>query len=237
MSLGARGHALLVLSLARIIAALLAVGLTDGGLAEPPLGPNQAEIDLKTFKVFKEDSGPVNYYTVVSEADGRMIRATYSLGLASVVLFAPVPDIARKRVTKVSWRWRVHTLPRDSNDCGPGFEDSAASVFIAFKSGLKLMALKYVWSTTGTPGTVCRSQRGWFFDRDTILVQVGGPLDVWKSFDVDPRAEFTKHFDVKPEDVPDFVAIGVMTDGDSSHSLAAADYADFVVQWSEGAAH
>jgi hypothetical protein len=225
-----------VLSLARILAVVLAAELADGGAPLPAVG-NHLEIELKTFEVFKEDSGPVNYYSVVSEAEGRMIRATYRLGLASVVLFAPVPDVARKRVTKVSWRWRVHELPRDSNDCGPGFEDSAASVFIAFKAGLKLMALKYVWSTTGTPGTMCRSQRGWFFDRDTIVVEVGGPLEVWKAMEVDPRAEFVKHFDVKPEDVPDFVAIGVMTDGDSSHSPAAADYADFVVRWAGEAGH
>jgi hypothetical protein len=48
---------------------------------------------------------------------------------------------------------------------------------------------------------------------------------------VDPRAEFEKHYGGKLEDVPDFVAIGVMTDGDNSQSPAEGDYADIVVQW------
>jgi len=109
--------------------------------------------------------------------------------------------------------------------------DSAASVFLAFKAGLKLMVIKYVWATVGTVGQSCQSNRGWFFDRDTTLAQVGGPVDVWSSYSVDPRREFVRHYGGKLEDVPDFVAIGVMTDGDNSQSPAEADYADFVVQW------
>jgi hypothetical protein len=93
------------------------------------------------------------------------------------------------------------------------------------------MVLKYVWSTTGSVGATCRSARGWFFDRDTTLVEVGGPLEVWKTVEVDPRADFARHYNLKLEDVPDFVAIGMLTDGDQSNSPAAADYADFVVQW------
>ena len=131
----------------------------------------------------------------------------------------------------MSWRWRAHAFPRDANDCGPGASDSAASVFLAFKAGLKLMVVKYVWSTVGTVGTSCQSNRGWFFDRDTTLLQVGGPLDVWSSYTLDPRREFVKHYGGKLEDVPDFVAIGVMTDGDNSQSPSEADYADFVVEW------
>ena len=77
----------------------------------------------------------------------------------------------------------------------------------------------------------CQSNRGWFFDRDTTLLQVGGPLDVWSSYTLDPRREFVKHYGGKLEDVPDFVAIGVMTDGDNSQSPSEADYADFVVEW------
>jgi len=155
----------------------------------------------------------------------------YRPGLGNVVLMARVPEASRQAVRAVSWRWRAHALPRDGNDCGPGASDSAASVFLAFKAGLKLMVVKYVWSTVGTVGASCQSNRGWFFDRDTTLLQVGGPLDVWTSYTLDPRREFVKHYGGKLEDVPDFVAIGVMTDGDNSQSPSEADYADFVVEW------
>jgi hypothetical protein len=207
------------------MAAVLLVALAAGD------GPHRAIIPPKDFTVFKEDSGPVNYYSVAEDEGTPILRAVYRPGLRNVVLSARVPEAARQTVRSVGWRWRAHVLPKEANDCGPGASDAAASVFLAFKAGLKLMVIKYVWSTVGTVGTSCQSNRGWFFDRDTTLVQVGGPLDVWTSYTLDPRKEFVKYYGGKLEDVPDFVAIGVMTDGDNSQSPAAADYADFVVEW------
>jgi len=217
----------------RFSMALVLAGLTasDGGIAPPPPAGHRAVIPLSSFTVFKEDSGPVNYYSLGNDEGVPILQGVYRPGLGNVVLNARVPEEARQAVRSVSWRWRVHELPRDANDCGPGASDAAASVFLAFKAGLKLMVIKYVWSTVGTVGQSCQSTRGWFFDRDTTLVAVGGPLDVWSSYEVDPRREFVKHYGGRLEDVPDFVAVGLMTDGDNSRSPAAADYADFVVQW------
>ncbi|HUM10063.1 MAG TPA: DUF3047 domain-containing protein [Myxococcaceae bacterium] len=210
---------------------LVALAASDGGTVPAPEPAHRAAMPPSAFTVFKEDSGPVNYYSVGSEEDAPILRAVYRPGLGNVVLNARVPEAARQAVRSVSWRWRAHVLPKEANDCGPGASDAAASVFLAFKAGLKLMVIKYVWSTVGTVGASCQSARGWFFDRDTTLLQVGGPLDVWTGYTVDPRREFVKHYGGKLEDVPDFVAIGVMTDGDNSQTPAEADYADFVVEW------
>jgi len=210
---------------------LLMLATNDGGTTIDPVPAHHAVVPLSSFDVFKQDSGPVNYYSVTTEDSVPILRGVYRPPLGNVVLKAEVPEQARHTVSVVSWRWRVHAFPRDGNDCGPGESDSAASVFLAFKAGLKIMAIKYVWSTIGTVGQSCQSNRGWFFDRDTVLVQVGGPLDVWSSYSVDPRREFVKHYGGKLEDVPDFIAIGLMTDGDNSRSPAEADYADFVVGW------
>ncbi len=201
-------------------------GSSDAGRPE-----HQAAVPIQSFEVFKYDSGPVNYYSFLSEGGTQFIHAAYKPNWRNCVLYGVVPEQARKNVTRVSWRWRVHTLPRESNDCGPGFSDSAASVFMAFKAGLKFIVVKYVWSTLGVPGASCQSTRGWFFDRDTILAHVGGPLDVWLAMEVDPRAEFARRFGGTAKDAPDFVGIGIMTDGDNSQSPAEADYADFVVYW------
>jgi len=192
---------------------------------------HEVQIPVKSFSVVEQDSGPISYYKVITEDGTQMIRSVYRPGLETVVLGAVVPEEARKRVAQVSWRWRVHSLPRDSNDCGPGYADSGAAVFLTFKAGLKYMILKYVWATTGTVGSFCQSKRGWFLDRNTILLEVGGPLDEWKTEQVDARAEFAKAFGVKLEDVPDLVGIGLMTDGDQSGSVVQSDYADFLVRW------
>jgi Protein of unknown function (DUF3047) len=210
---------------------LVALAASDGGAVPASASSHRVVIPPGAFTVFKEDSGPVNYYSVGEDGGTPILRAVYRPGLGNVVLKAGVPEAARQAVRSVSWRWRAHALPKEANDCGPGASDSAASVFLAFKAGLKLMVIKYVWSTLGTVGTSCQSNRGWFFDRDTTLVQVAGPLDVWTSHTVDPRREFVKHYGGKLEDVPDFVAVGVMTDGDNSQSPSEADYADFVVEW------
>jgi hypothetical protein len=191
---------------------------------------HEVTIPVKSFTVVEQDSGPVIYYKVITEDGTQMIRSVYRPGLETVVLGAVVPEQARKPA-RVSWRWRVHSFPRDANDCGPGYSDSAAAVFVTFKAGLKYMILKYVWATTGTVGSFCESKRGWFLDRNTILLEVGGPLDEWKTEEVDARAEFAKAFGVKPDDIPDMVGIGLMTDGDQSGSVAQSDYADFRVRW------
>jgi hypothetical protein len=210
----------------------LAAAAADSSAPPPPAsGQHQIAISPRSFTVLEQDSGPVNYYSVVTEADTVMIRSVYKPPLATVVLAAVVPEEARKQVSRVSWRWRVHSLPKDSNDCGPGFSDSGAGVFLTFKSGMKYKILKYVWSTTGKVGSFCQSKRGWFLDRDTILLHVGGPLNEWQKEEVDPRADYAKHFETKLEDVPDFVGIAVMTDGDQSNSVVESDYADFLVHW------
>jgi len=210
---------------------LTALAAGDGNTVPGPAPVHRAAIPPSAFTVFKEDSGPVNYYSVAEEDGSAILRGVYRPGLGNVVLMARAPEAARQAVRTVSWRWRAHAFPRNANDCGPGESDSAASVFLAFKAGLKLMVIKYVWATVGTVGQSCVSNRGWFFDRDTTLVQVGGPPDVWTSYTMDPKVEFVKHYGGKLQDVPDFVAIGVMTDGDNSQSPSAADYADFVVEW------
>lgn len=214
-----------------LFALLLALG-DDGGPSPAATATNrELAISPRSFKVLEQDSGPVNYYSVFTEGGTEMIRSVYKPPLETVVFATVIPDEARKTVSQVSWRWRVHQLPKDSNDCGPGFSDSGASVFLTFKSGMKYKILKYVWSTTGVRFSFCQSKRGWFLDRDTILLHVGGPLDSWVSESVDPRAAYAKHFETKLEDVPDFVGIAVMTDGDQSNSVVASDYADFVVHW------
>jgi hypothetical protein len=214
-----------------LLIALVVTGLVDGGPATPAGAGHHAAIPVRSFKVVEQDSGPVSYYSYGTEGDTHFIRSRYKPGLATVVLGAEVPEEARKHASQVSWRWRVHSLPRDSNDCGPGFADSGAAVFLTFKSGLKYVILKYVWATTGTVGSFCQSKRGWFLDRNTILLEVGPPLDVWKTETIDVRAEYARHFATKIEDVPDFVGIGLMTDGDQSSSVVDSDYADFLVRW------
>ena len=124
------------------------------------------------------------------------------------------------------WKWRVQTLPRGGDECKPGFGDSAAVVYISWKRGLKWYSLKYTWSSEGEKGKVCDQKRNLFVVQDTVVLESGGPSNVWKEESIDPSAEFRAHFE---GDVPDFVGIGIMSDGDQTHSISAADYTGFVL--------
>ena len=65
--------------------------------------------------------------------------------------------------------------------------------------------------------------------QDTIVLQSGGPLNKWVTEEIDPTADFRKHFrDGDPDGhVPDLVGIGLMTDGDQTKSESSADYGGF----------
>ena len=107
-----------------------------------------------------------------------------------------------------------------------------AVIYVTWKRGLRWYTLKYVWSSVGAKGAVCDTKRNPFVAQDTVILQSGGPLNVWKRESIDLKAEFRKHFeDGDPRaSVPDLLGIGLMSDGDQTQSESSADYADFVLE-------
>jgi hypothetical protein len=198
---------------------------TDAQDTRPPL--SEAKLDVHSFKVVESYSGPVSYYRLVEDPEGAYIRAVYRPPLETVTLATEVPDALRTQTKYVRWKWRAQVLPKHGNECAPGFGDSAAVVYVSWKRGLKWYSLKYVWSTDGAKGLVCDKKRNLFVVQDTVILESGGPTNVWKEERIDPTAEFRAHFE---GDVPDFVGIGLMSDGDQTNSVSAADYAGFVLE-------
>ncbi len=200
---------------------------SGGGTASTQTG-----LDVHRFRVIERESGNINYYHVVEQAEGAILHGRYRPPLESVTLGMEMPEALRSKAKRLSWRWRVQAFPIHGNDCKPSLGDSAAAVFLTFKRGLKYYVIKYIWSTDAPKGAVCDSRRGMFYARDTVVLESGGTLNTWMTEEVDPRAEFLKHFEPKGSmsDVPDFVGIGVMTDGDQTHSIGEADYGFFMVQ-------
>jgi hypothetical protein len=185
---------------------------------------------VRQFRVVERDSGPINYYeTILDPPEGPLIRAKYRPPLETVTLGIEIPEPLRQKIGRLRWRWRVLTFPIGGNDCRPGKADSAAAVFATFKRGLKFYIIKYAWASEGTKGMVCEKRRNLFLNRDTVLLEVDGPTNVWLQEQIQPRWEFVKHFGGRLDEVPDFVGIGIMTDGDQTASKSEADYADFSV--------
>src|SRR5215831_1040997 len=186
-------------------------------------------LDIRSFGIVKQSSGPDDYYKVETGPDGPYLAARYRPPFDTMVRGIEAPQEFRHSLAGVRWRWRVRAFPRGGDDCNPDVGDAAGGVFATFKAGLKVMVIKYVWNTVGKANRSCELANNLFFAKHEVVLRSGGELDTWQTETVDPRRDFVRYFGGKLEDVPDFVALGVLTDGDATNSRSEADYADFVL--------
>ena len=192
---------------------------------------DEVTVEAKHWQVVKRESGPVSYYTIASEDGQPFIRARYVPGLKTVVLGYQIPDGDRRRIKTVKWKWRAQVLPNGGDECVAGRGDSAAVVYLTWKRGLRYYTLKYVWSAVGQVGRICDSRRNPFVAQDTIIQRSGAAAGTWVSEEIDLASAFRRHFERgdPKADVPSFVGIGLMSDGDQTRSTSAADYGAFVL--------
>ena len=183
------------------------------------------------FQIVGPKSGPVNYYSVVAENGVTFVRSRYTPGLKTAVVGWQTPDADRRRVKRVRWTWRAQALPKNGDECVADRADSAAVVYVSFKRGLRYYTLKYVWSAVGKVGAICDRKRNPFVAQDTIVLESGGPTGVWKSVHLDLAAEYRAHFEGgdATAEVPDFIGIGLMSDGDQTNSDSSADFGAFTL--------
>ncbi|HVN12490.1 MAG TPA: DUF3047 domain-containing protein [Kineosporiaceae bacterium] len=186
-------------------------------------------VDIHTFQVVRQSSGKDDYYRVESGPDGPYLAARYRPPFDTMVRGIDTPQHFRRTLTGVRWRWRVHAFPKGGDDCNPDVGDAAAGVFATFKAGLKVMVIKYVWNSVGPVNRSCQLANNLFFAKHEVVLRSGGEVDTWQTETVDPRRDFARYYGGKLEDVPDFVALGVLTDGDATNSRSEADYADFIL--------
>jgi hypothetical protein len=188
-------------------------------------------IEPSAWRIVERESGPDNYYRLTTEAGATFVRARYVPPMKTAVLGWQVPDADRAKAKTLRWTWRARTLPKGGDECQKGKGDSAAVAYVTWKRGLRYYTLKYVWTATGPKGRVCGKKRNPFVAQDTVVLEVGPPLDVWRSVELDLRSEFRRHFadGDGSADVPDFVGMGLMTDGDQTQSESSADYGRFVL--------
>jgi len=216
---------------AGLLVAALSAGAPDAGVAL-----TEVRVPMADFKLVESESGDVDYYRLVEHPEGAYLHAGYQPPYKTALYAYPIPEERRRSVATLRWRWRAVTLPKGGNECEKGKGDSAAVVYLTWRRALRWYTLKYVWSPEAPKGAVCDSKRNPFRAQDTIVVESGGPLGEWRTVELDPDAEFRKHFeDGDPQaSVPSFGGIGLMTDGDQTQSPSAADYGGFVVTYRAG---
>ncbi len=171
------------------------------------------------------DNNKKKLYTVVEENGNRYLKAR-DRG-ASVI----IGKRFRWNVYEypyLSWRWRVHALPPGGDVRYTKTNDSAAGVYVTFSRNFLGIpkSIKYVWSTTLPVGTTTR-RKG--IGRPWVIVARSGKPDRngWYTEIFNVLEAYRKIFG---EDPPrDALAIGVLTDANSTRSYAEADYDDFIL--------
>ena len=125
----------------------------------------------------------------------------------------------------LTWCWRASTLPSDGDERYDHTNDSAAGLYVNFSTnwiGLP-KHIKYVWSTTLPVGTVDRRKRiarPWFFVVESGTEKLGN----WVFERVDLSRDYDQVYSGRP--AKRTVGLGILTDANSTDSIARADYAD-----------
>jgi len=124
----------------------------------------------------------------------------------------------------LSWRWRIHQLPKGAREDKRRFADSAAGVYVIFNGKYRLnRIIKYVWSSTLEPGVITESP---FNRRTKIVVLRSGETSAgqWIEENVDVFGDYQRIFGTSP---PPVEAIAIMSDSDNTEAFVEADYDDF----------
>jgi hypothetical protein len=194
--------------------------------ATPPM---QRELSFRERRAV--ESSHSNYYELRQDDRGEFLHAEFRPGDDPVKEALALPEADRHGHFDLSWRWRVLALPVGANDCVPDKTDSAASVYVVWRRGLRWYGLKYTWSSVGPLGAICDTRDNPFLRGDAVILETGGPLNVWREERIDIDAEFRRHFangDPSVE-IPDLVAIAVLTNGSNTGSPASADYGSVIL--------
>jgi len=133
-----------------------------------------------------------------------------------------------KKYPYISWRWRIRAIPEGGDERYGPTVDSAAGLYVTFskKFGLIPKSVKYVWSSTLPVGSAMRRSgvgKPWM-----IVVGSGtAGLNEWHTFVYNAVESHRKTFGGDPNS--DALGIGILSDANSTHSRAFADYDDIIV--------
>jgi hypothetical protein len=184
--------------------------------------PNSGEFP-SGWKTYPFQSGKAKkVYHVVVESNERWIQARDDQDL-SIPIFKEFPW-SLNDYPWLHWRWRAHELPVGAHEDDRSTNDSACGVYVVFGKWSGVV-LKYVWSSTLPVGHVWEKDPGKFY----VIVRASGKggLNQWHSEKVNVIEDYKKYFGKDASRNPS--GIGIMTDGNATHSAASCDYSGFAI--------
>jgi hypothetical protein len=163
-------------------------------------------------------------YWIEEENGNRFLRAE-DRG-ENVMLYKEVRWSARD-YPYLSFRWRVRAVPAGADERFEEKADSAAGLYLSYRRKLGIVpeSVKFVWSGSLAAGSAFRRPgigMPW-----TVVAGSGEPDHAWRTFVFRTEDVYRKTFGKDPGDRP--LGIGLLSDANSTLSLAAADYDDIIV--------
>lgn len=192
----------------------------------PPLTLFHEPFQTLDARRWREIEVKDNTTFTIEDLDGGRALKAHSNHSASILVapFRFKPD----RYPWLSWRWRVDQLLEHEDLRTKAGSDAAARVYVYFDTPgfpWQKRNLDYVWSSGLPVGTILPSA---FADSSLVIVVDSGPehLGTWRAVTRNIPEDYRRCFG---QDPPDVLAIGLMTDGDSTHAEATAYYDEILI--------
>lgn len=162
-------------------------------------------------------------YTIKIEGGNKYLQATDE---GESVIMGKDIKWNIKKYPYISFRWRAHKLPPGGDERYGKTVDSAAGIYFTCNAKLGLIpeSVKYVWSTTLPVGSAMRRSG---IGKPWMVVADSGDehLNKWRTHVFNLYEAYKKTFGDDPPDKT--VGVGILSDANSVHAKAYADYDDF----------
>ena len=143
-----------------------------------------------------------------------------AIAVNSAVVIAKKFEYEPEDYPFLAWDWRVRELPRGADERYKSSGDSAAAIYVIFPGRIRPRNIKYVWSSSLSPGTVTQSPYR-TTTKIIVLRNHSAPMNHWVSEKVNIVEDYRRVFGDEPERVQ---AVAIMSDSDNTESTAAAGY-------------
>jgi hypothetical protein len=213
---------------------IMTLGLVNLAQAGAQMAMMEQAVPLENFEEYPLQSFPQEWKVRGSEDEARIVyhvseehgnHFLHAHAEKQSVQIGLTRTFQAQQFPLLQWRWRVKALPVGADERTVKTNDSAAGVYVVFDSTIVPRAIKYVWSSSLPVGTKMSSPVYW---RAKVIVLESGATAAgeWKQETVNFYDDYKKLFGSEPGEVE---GIALLTDSDTTESVAEADYDDFTL--------
>ena len=158
-------------------------------------------------------------FTVLADGPGRALRLRSRHDNSTI---SKEVRIDVRQFPRLTWRWKVVTLPAGADSRRKETDDQAAQLYLTFPrvpAALRSRTIGYVWDTTAPAGTVVKSEAG---RGVTYVIVRSGPADLgrWIVESRDVRDDFRWIYGEEPGE--DVRVLSLAIDSNDTRSTAEA---------------